>query len=315
MVRFPVAGSRVFINKLTVFANFRIEPILYGHVKLSNASQADAFIRTHDTLHPRSPLFFANIKSVSFTYGVTFHQAAKILAMCTNITSLSSRIELSRQTLNITLDDIQDFRSFITTPSPALKRLSVTLQPFFVCPDPDFRVPVLQNLTHLSIFGSSDTCHKWHWIGLDTLKHLTHLALEIDTTTPLQAIYNLIPHFPPPLRVCLVVLSVKDGKMPLKEYLVDNQEVQRLIYGDTHHQIVVGTTEPLTVLDAVTASCARNVIPLTRWEDTFGDRDAWEKADRVIRTRMRKHYTCSCFFGGLALSLVHQLTSTLAEIN
>ncbi|KAJ3567016.1 hypothetical protein NP233_g6631 [Leucocoprinus birnbaumii] len=273
-----------------------IEPILYRHITLSDIAQADAFIRTLDSPHSRSPTFFSNtIKSLSFTYGITFHQAARILATCTSATSLATRIEVSRNFFNFSLDDISDFRSFMTTSSPALKRLSVTLQPFFLCPDPDFRVPIFQNLTHLSIFGSSETCYKWSWTGLDTLKHLTHLGLEIDTATPLQAIYNLIPRLPPLLRTCLVILSVKDGKMPLGQYLVDNKEVQQLISGETDQRIVVGTTEPLEGLDSIAESCqaVSAVIPVTRWEDVFGDRTTWEKAEEVVRSRTRKPYTAA----------------------
>lgn len=269
-----------------------IEPILYRHITLSNTAQADSFIRALDSPHPHSPhCFTPSIKSLSFTYGVTFHQAARILAACTSsLTSLSSHIEFSRQTLNISLDDITDFRCFMTTSSPALKRLSVTLQPFFLCPDPNFRVPILQNLTHLSIFGSSENCHKWLWTGLDTLQHLTHLALEIDTSTPLQAIYNLIPRLPPSLRVCLVILSVKNGKMPLGQYLADNNEVRQMISGDTDYRIAVGTTEPPETLNSIMSSCVAGLIPVSRWEDVFSDRAAWGDAEEAIRFRTRKPY-------------------------
>ena len=264
---------------------FRIEPILYRHITLNNLAQTDAFIHTLNSPRPRSPQFFANIRSISFTYGVTFHQAAKILSVCSNITTLSCHIEFSRQNLNVSLDDIDNFRCFMTTSSPTLKRLSVTLHPFILCPDPDFRAPVLQNLSHLCIFGSSDNCHKWLWRGLDALKHLTHLALEIDTSTPLQAIYNMAPHFPPLLHVCLVIISIK--KMPIQEYLAENKEIQQLVSGDTDRRVVIGTSETLETLGSIAASGPSHLIQMTQWGDILGNRTAWEEAEKIIRYRMR----------------------------
>ena len=87
---------------------FRIEPILYRHITLNNDAQTDAFIHALNSPRPRSPQFFANVRSISFTYGVTFHQAAKILSVCSDITTLSCHIEFSRQNLNVSLDDIDN---------------------------------------------------------------------------------------------------------------------------------------------------------------------------------------------------------------
>lgn len=287
----------------------RIEPILYRHIKLTNSLQADAFIRTLDSFPPESSpnhsLFLNSIKSISFTYGVTLHQAARILSTCKTITSLSTCIEFSQKTLGVSFDDIDDFRNFMMTPSTTLRRLSVTLHAFFHCPDPDFRVPIFRNLTHLSIFGASasEHCHKWSWTGLDTLEHLTHLALEFDTSTPLQAIYKLIPHFPPPLRACLLILSVKPALSPavpavpaavtVEQFLVDNTEFQRLILGDVDRRIVVGTTT--TTTPTTTGSdepWQQQLIPVSKWDDTFGDREAWERVERVLDARSQKYKPC-----------------------
>lgn len=199
----------------------------------------------------------------------------------------------------------------MVTPSTTLRRLSVTLHAFFLCPDPNFRVPIFRNLTHLSIFGASasEHCHKWSWTGLDTLEHLTHLALEFDTSTPLQAIYKLIPRFPSQLRACLVILSVKPAAVPgaptsatpaapamtVERFLVDNTEFQRLILGDVDRRIVVGTT---TTAGAATVAgndevlmkpWQQQLIPVSKWDDTFGDREAWERVERVIDSRWQKY--------------------------
>ncbi|KAF9444403.1 hypothetical protein P691DRAFT_807395 [Macrolepiota fuliginosa MF-IS2] len=265
-----------------------IEPILYRHIKLRNSSQTDAFIHTLESLHPESPFFANTIKSISFTHGVTFHQAARILSVCSNITSLLAQIEFSRRVLDITLDDIDDIRRFLAAQSPALRRLSVTLQPFFLCPDPSFRAPILRSLTHLSVLGSSsEHCHRWTWTGFNALDCLTHFAFEIDTSTPLQVIYNLIPRFPALLRICLVIISVKSGKMPLERYLMDNKEVQQMILGKTDGRIVVGTTEEIGPQDM--ESWAQGMIPVERWDDAIGDRETWDRAESAVSNRKRRY--------------------------
>lgn len=264
---------------------FRVEPILYRHIKLRGSSQADAFIRALDSLHSKLPNFFASsTKSLSFTYGVTFHQAAKILSTCTNITKLASRIEFSQKTLDITLDDIMDFGRFMTARSPTLRRLSVTLQPFHLCPDPSFRLPLFQHLTHLSIFGASGHCRKWSWMGFDALEHLTHFAFEIDTSTDLQAVDSLRTRFPPLLRVCLIILSVKDDKLPLERYLKENNGIQQMVLGDTDRRIVVGITERLELQD--TLAWGRGLIAAKLWDDALDDAEIWARAESSVNTRV-----------------------------
>jgi hypothetical protein len=71
---------------------------------------------------------------------------------------------------------------------------------------------------------------------------------------------------------------------------MDNKEVERLMCGDVDYRIAVATTAPLDVLDAIKTASVRSVIAINRWEDTFGDRIAWEKAEEII-DRRRKSYS------------------------
>ncbi|EKM76308.1 hypothetical protein AGABI1DRAFT_115879 [Agaricus bisporus var. burnettii JB137-S8] len=259
-----------------------VEPILYRNLTLHSSSQADVFIRTLNERESKPSASIAStIKSVSFTYGVTLHQAVKILSICTSITRLASRIQFSQIYLDMSLDDIFDFGRFLTTPLPTLRRLSVTLQPPYFYPEPNFHFPLFQNLTHLSIFGATDHCHIWSWKTLDSLLHLTHFAIELDTSKNLQTIYNLLPRFPESLRACLVVITTGDGKSDLGKYINDNHEVQQMIMGNTDRRIVVGMTEQL--------ECAlrwsRLLVVVQMWGAAYEDEDAWTRVENIINTR------------------------------
>lgn len=274
----------------------RVDPILYRTLKFQSSSQADDFIRTLDEGQPkRSASITSTVKSVSFTYGVTLHQAAKILSTCTNITRLASWIECSQGTLDISLDDIFDFGRFITARSPMLRRLSVTLRPSYFYPQPSFHLPLFQNLTHLSIFGAADHCYKWSWRALDTLLHLTHLAIELDTPANLQTVYNVLPRFPESLRACLVIFTAGNGKPDFGQYINDSSEVQEMIMGNTDTRIVVGITEQLDCL----LPWSHQLVVVQLWDDACEDEEAWTKVEGIIDSRRhggrgtcRKEYLC-----------------------
>lgn len=74
--------------------------------------------------------------------------------------------------------------------------------------------------------------------------------------------------------------------MPLERYLTENYEVQQMILGDTDKRIVVGTTEQLEPQEA--ESWGRGLVMVHRWDDAFGDRETWDKAESVVNNRRRK---------------------------
>jgi hypothetical protein len=143
----------------------------------------------------------------------------------------------------------------------------------------------MRHVTHLSIFGGSEYFPKqWSWTGFNSLQHLTHFAFDLYTSLSPEVVYHLIPQFPKSLQVCLVLLSAREGKMPLGEYLKRHKEAKQMVVGDMDKRIVVGVAEDVS--EEINLSEWQGLLVVRRWDDHFGSYEPLQRAEHVVKTRL-----------------------------
>ncbi|GLB42829.1 hypothetical protein LshimejAT787_1202780 [Lyophyllum shimeji] len=222
-----------------------IDPILYRHVTLEYPYQAEAFVRTLETSNKRHSFLATQVKILCFAYGIALRDAVKILSVCKRVTSLASWLELSQLTDDFTHSDLESFSKLLTNGTLELHRLSMILHDFLCVPDPDFTIPIFRHVTHLDIYQGSDHFGDWSWTGFRDLSNLTHLSFDISLSTPLEIVHEVLPHAPPNLRLCLVLLSTRNSTLSIKQFCSGNELLESIAEGKVDPRLVIGTNEPL----------------------------------------------------------------------
>ncbi|KAG6863864.1 hypothetical protein C0991_002563 [Blastosporella zonata] len=268
-----------------------IDPILYRHVTLEYPSQAEAFVRTLENSHKNQNFFATQVKILCFAYGIDLRDAVKILSACRSVSSLASWLELSQLAPDSAHSDLEAFAKLLTNGTLQLHRLSMILHDFLCVPDPNFTIPVLQNVTHLDIYQGSDHFHGWSWTGFGHLNHLTHLSFDLSLSAPLETVNEILPHAPPNLRMCIVLLSTRNSTLSIKQFCAGNLELENMAAGRVDPRLVVGTNEPLEE-----ESRYGGMVVVHLYDDVLkdwsfvpdGGDDVWEKAERIIENRTKR---------------------------
>ncbi|KAF8063470.1 hypothetical protein FPV67DRAFT_1672489 [Lyophyllum atratum] len=268
-----------------------IDPILYRHVTLEYPSQAEAFVRTLETSKKRGIFFATQVKILCFAYGIDLRDAVKILTVCKNVTSLASWLELSQLSADFTHSDLESFSKLLINGTLQLHRLSMILHDFLCVPDPDFTIPVLQHVTHLDIYQGSDHFRDWTWTGFGQLSNLTHLSFDLSLSSPLETVNEVLPHAPPSLRMCLVLLSTRNSSVSIKQFCTGNDVLEKMAAGKVDPRLVIGTNESLE------EECRYGgLVVVHLYDDVMkdwsfvpdGEDDVWQKAERIISKRNHK---------------------------
>ncbi|KAG5653477.1 hypothetical protein H0H81_000111 [Sphagnurus paluster] len=270
-----------------------IDPILYRHVTLEYPSQAEAFVRTLETSQKRPTFFASQVKILCFAYGIDLRDAVKILSACKSVTSLASWLELSQLSADFSHADLESFSKLLTSGTLQLHRLSMILHDFLCVRDPDFTIPVLQHVTHLDIYQGSDHFRNWSWTGFNQLAHLTHLSFDLSLSTPLETVNEVMPYFPPSLRMCLVLLSTRNATVTIKQFCSGNELLERMAVGKVDPRLVIGTNEPLE------EECRfGGLVVVHLYDDVVkdwssvpdGEDDVWQKAEQVMNHRRNQKF-------------------------
>ncbi|KAG6908227.1 hypothetical protein DXG01_005620 [Tephrocybe rancida] len=270
----------------------RIDPILYRHVTLEYPAQAEAFVRTLENSRKNPNFFATQVKILCFAYGIDLRDAVKILRACRSVTSLASWLELSQLAPDSPHADLESFAQLLTSGTLQLHRLSMILHDFLCVPDPDFTIPVLQNVTHLDIYQGSDHFGGWSWAGFGQLCHLTHLSFDLSLSAPLETVNEILPHAPPSLRMCIVLLSTRNSMLSIKQFCSDNMALENMAAGKVDPRLVIGTNEPLEE-----ESRCGGLMIVHLYDDVLkdwsfvpdGGDDVWEKAERIIDNRKKRY--------------------------
>lgn len=166
------AESTIEANRLSLFALLgisRIEAILYRTIVLDYPPMTtDLFIRT---IESRPASFFAtHVKNLYITNFVPYEQAQRLLAVCTDLTSLACWTSAGGPHTNLPLIVKSDSASF-----HKLRRLSISLNAL-AFPCLSSQESFLRQLTHLEVVNPPMASAE-EWKTFLTLPSLTHLAL------------------------------------------------------------------------------------------------------------------------------------------
>ncbi|KAJ7646566.1 hypothetical protein FB45DRAFT_998050 [Roridomyces roridus] len=147
-----------------------VEAAIYEIIVLGSCcpQKLELFFRTFSS---RPTAFFAkNVRVLHLTAGVSHTQARKLLAVCTNLSSLTCWAN--------PLGSGEEFSASLAVTSPNLRRLSINVASLWSpgAPGPNFTHPFLARLTHLELVNPP-TWFDWSPL-LDgcSLPNLTHLA-------------------------------------------------------------------------------------------------------------------------------------------
>lgn len=123
------------------------------------------------TFSVRHPSFFATrVRSLFIRRFLGTSDVAELLMVCPGLKEFTY-MDNYHQAYNPKL-----FSSLI-----ALRpmRLSANLSKLLGMENPNFRLPLFEDVKYLSFQDPSSTWIKWTWDGIETLHHLSHIALEI----------------------------------------------------------------------------------------------------------------------------------------
>ncbi|KAJ7090893.1 hypothetical protein B0H15DRAFT_930351 [Mycena belliarum] len=144
-----------------------VEAVIYETIVLGPTSdKQNLFWRTFTS---RRPLFFArNIRALHLTTGFSFSQGRQLIAVCTNLSTLTSWT-----------NPLTTREEFCALLSPNLRHLSVNASilwsPEGPTTGPDLTHPVFKRLTHLEVVNPP-SWFEWTPLLDGSLPNLTHLA-------------------------------------------------------------------------------------------------------------------------------------------
>ncbi len=234
----------------------RIDPVLYGSVKLLRRSTTRLFLRTLES--SKSPDFYrTHVKSVSFSVDVhcQIDRAIKILKICGRITHLSIYFVPAEHLPVPTLATCYTSGAYESVMSGICpKNFTVYFPPTIHLFYPNFQLPLYASVTHLTVLN--DWVDWTTWRGFELLTSLSHLSVDVRAhAEPID-----------PRRASKVSRAV--------EYILDhccNMEVFIILF--------IFLVDPMPTRDAIVNCMVHDDRRLVFLYDTepFRDRDASEE--------------------------------------